>query len=112
MSRRLPRLLLFAYAAAVIAFLVAPILAIVPLSFNGGSFLAYPLDGLSLRWYQEAFGDSSVVSNVTASQANTGRSNAVRGQAALRRQRRTIQIPRPSTGTSQSSTPSGKILML
>lgn len=53
MSRRLPRLLLFAHAAAVIAFLVAPILAIVPLSFNGGSFLAYPLDGLSLRWYEE-----------------------------------------------------------
>jgi putative spermidine/putrescine transport system permease protein len=53
MRRRLPRLLLFAYAAAVIAFLVAPILAIVPLSFNAGSFLAYPLDGFSLRWYEE-----------------------------------------------------------
>lgn len=53
MRRRWPRLLLYGYAGAVIAFLVAPILAIVPLSFNAGSFLAYPLDGLSLRWYEE-----------------------------------------------------------
>lgn len=53
MRQRLPRLLLFAYAGLVIVFLVAPILAIVPLSFNAGSFLTYPLDGLSLRWYEE-----------------------------------------------------------
>jgi putative spermidine/putrescine transport system permease protein len=50
---RWPRWLLIAYATLVIAFLIAPILAIVPLSFNAGSFLAYPLDGLSLRWYAE-----------------------------------------------------------
>jgi len=53
MRRLWPRLLLLAYAALVLAFLVAPILAIVPLSFNAGSFLTYPLDGLSLRWYAE-----------------------------------------------------------
>ena len=33
-------------------FLVGPIVVIVPISFSSGSFLSYPLPGLSLRWYQ------------------------------------------------------------
>ncbi len=52
-SGRWSRRILVAYAVLVLLFLIAPILAIVPLSFNGGSFLTYPLDGLSLRWYAE-----------------------------------------------------------
>jgi putative spermidine/putrescine transport system permease protein len=44
-------------AGLVLAFLVVPILAIVPLSFNEGQFLTYPLRGLSLRWYEEFFTD-------------------------------------------------------
>lgn len=47
------RRILIAYAALVLVFLIVPILAIVPLSFNAGSFLTYPLDGVSLRWYAE-----------------------------------------------------------
>lgn len=43
------------FAVLVCVFLVAPILAIVPLSFSAGSFLYYPLPGLSLRWYQDFF---------------------------------------------------------
>lgn len=43
--------LLYGASALVLFFLMAPILAIVPLSFNGGVFLTYPLQGLSLRWY-------------------------------------------------------------
>ena len=39
----------------VVLFLILPILVIVPLSFNGGSFLVYPLQGLSLRWYEDFF---------------------------------------------------------
>jgi putative spermidine/putrescine transport system permease protein len=39
----------------VLLFLVAPIVAIVPLSFSAGSFLHYPLPGLSLRWYRDFF---------------------------------------------------------
>ena len=38
-----------------LVFLVAPILAIVPLSFSSGSFFYYPLPGFSLRWYQDFF---------------------------------------------------------
>ena len=46
---------LWSAAIAVFAFLVAPILAIVPLSFNSREFLTYPLSGFSLRWYQQFF---------------------------------------------------------
>lgn len=53
---RARRVALYAYCAVVFVFLVAPILAIAPLSFNSGSFLSYPLDGFSLRWYAELFG--------------------------------------------------------
>lgn len=38
---------------AALFFLVAPILAIIPLSFSSGTFLTYPLPGFSLRWYNE-----------------------------------------------------------
>ena len=41
------------YCGAVFAFLVIPVLAVMPLSFNSGAFLTYPLEGLSLRWYEE-----------------------------------------------------------
>ncbi|UDJ85632.1 ABC transporter permease [Erwinia amylovora] len=43
------------YAAAVLLFLIVPVLTIVPLSFNASSFLSYPLSGFSLRWYQTFF---------------------------------------------------------
>jgi putative spermidine/putrescine transport system permease protein len=43
---------LAALTALVLAFLVAPILIIVPLSFSSGSFFYYPLPGFSLRWYE------------------------------------------------------------
>ncbi len=39
----------------VLLFLVLPVLVIVPLSFNSGSFLVYPLQGFSLQWYQDFF---------------------------------------------------------
>ena len=43
-------------APTVLAFLLVPIAAIVPLSFSSGSFLTYPLPGWSLRWYAEVLG--------------------------------------------------------
>ena len=54
----LQRALRFAFyvaCALVFTFLVVPIVAVVPLSFNSGTFLTYPLDGLSLRWYEDFF---------------------------------------------------------
>ncbi|UWU83222.1 ABC transporter permease [Bradyrhizobium yuanmingense] len=40
---------------AVLLFLAAPILTIIPLSFNSVPFFSYPMPGLSLRWYEEFF---------------------------------------------------------
>lgn len=53
-----PRVLLTTYGAAVLCFLAAPILVVIILSFNAGSFLTYPLTGVSLRWYADLFGSS------------------------------------------------------
>jgi putative spermidine/putrescine transport system permease protein len=40
----------------VLFFLVAPIIAIIPLSFSSSSFLTYPLPGFSLEWYDAFLG--------------------------------------------------------
>lgn len=58
LSTRISRLLLYTFSAAVCAFLVLPVVAIVPLSFNSAAFLTYPLAGFSLRWYEELAGSS------------------------------------------------------
>ena len=55
---RVLRPFLSLYSLALLMFLIIPILVIVPLSFNEGSFLSYPLSGLSLRWYREFFNSS------------------------------------------------------
>lgn len=38
--------------ALILIFLITPILVIVPLSFSESSFLVYPIQGFSLRWYE------------------------------------------------------------
>jgi putative spermidine/putrescine transport system permease protein len=55
LPQRLVNFGLAGLTALVLAFLVAPILIIVPLSFSSGSFFYYPLPGFSLRWYQDFF---------------------------------------------------------
>jgi putative spermidine/putrescine transport system permease protein len=42
-----------AFTGLVIAFLVLPVLVIVPLSFTSGTVLTLPTPGWSLRWYQD-----------------------------------------------------------
>jgi len=42
--------------ALVLAFLIIPVLIIVPLSFNSEAFFTFPMPGLSLRWYEDFFG--------------------------------------------------------
>ncbi|MGI8399640.1 ABC transporter permease [Agrobacterium deltaense] len=46
-------LLLYISTGLVVLFMVIPILAILPLSFNGSQFLAYPMRGTSTQWYAE-----------------------------------------------------------
>ncbi len=43
------------FVGFVLLFLVAPILAIMPLSFNSESFFTYPMPGFSLQWYNDFF---------------------------------------------------------
>jgi putative spermidine/putrescine transport system permease protein len=54
-AQRIARYALWTFAGLVLVFLVAPIGVIVPLSFSAGSFLHFPLPGLSLRWYEDFF---------------------------------------------------------
>ena len=53
-----------AACAGVLAFLLLPILVIIPLSFSDSSFLAYPIPGWSLKWYQNLFTSAKVPSTV------------------------------------------------
>jgi len=43
------------FVALVLLFLISPILAIMPLSFNSESFFTYPMPGVSLKWYDDFF---------------------------------------------------------
>ncbi|GEO81247.1 ABC transporter permease [Pararhodospirillum oryzae] len=56
-EERLWRAVLWGSSILVFAFLMVPLLAIIPLSFNGGPFLTYPLQGVSLRWYETVLSD-------------------------------------------------------
>lgn len=49
---RLPRLVQLTFCGSVLAFLVLPILVVIPMSLNPGAFLVLPSGGLSLRWYE------------------------------------------------------------
>lgn len=44
--------------AAIYVFLISPIVLVVLLSFNSGEFLAFPLEGFSLRWFGSLFSNS------------------------------------------------------
>ncbi|WP_199721019.1 ABC transporter permease [Azospirillum cavernae] len=52
-SQRYAWLATVVLSSVIFVFLMAPILAIVPLSFSSGAYLTYPLPGFSLRWYED-----------------------------------------------------------
>ena len=51
-SERIARRAVTAFSAAVLFFLVAPVLAVVPLSFNQSTYFSYPMTGVTLGWYE------------------------------------------------------------
>ena len=51
-NRRASRPLLWAISGAVIAFLCLPALFVIPVSFTAGTFIEFPPQGFSLRWYE------------------------------------------------------------
>jgi putative spermidine/putrescine transport system permease protein len=53
-----PRRILFALIwAAVLLYLILPILIVAPMSFSSARFLSFPPPSLSLRWYREYIGN-------------------------------------------------------
>ena len=46
---------LWVICAMGLLFLVAPILAVIPLAFNAERYFTYPMPGFSLRWYNDFF---------------------------------------------------------
>jgi putative spermidine/putrescine transport system permease protein len=58
MKRTPPRRIIFVLlCAAVLLYLVLPILIVVPMSFSSARFLTFPPPSLSLRWYREYIGN-------------------------------------------------------
>ena len=53
------RVTLIAFCALVLVFLVAPLLVIVPFSFNAEPYFSYPIPDFSMRWYRELFGSAA-----------------------------------------------------
>lgn len=49
------RIVLIVAATMVFFFLIAPIVAIMPLSVNDSEFLTYPMRGFTTRWYEAVF---------------------------------------------------------
>jgi putative spermidine/putrescine transport system permease protein len=55
-ARRGARTLLWAASLLVIGFLALPSLFVIPVSFTAGSFIGFPPQGFSLRWYEVYLG--------------------------------------------------------
>ena len=71
-----------------LAYLLLPILVIMPLSFSDSSFLVYPIPGWSLKWYENLFTSSDWIR--AARNKSRGRlestslpTNRMRGRRAL-----------------------------
>ncbi|MEJ1161943.1 ABC transporter permease [Prosthecomicrobium sp. N25] len=82
---RISSLLLAAVAVLTGIFLIAPILAIVPLGFSDGEFLVYPIRAFSLKWMEAFFASekwSLAVKNSFAIGAASAVIAAVLGTAA------------------------------
>ena len=48
------------YALAYLAFLYAPVLVLPVFSFNNSEFIAFPLSGFTIRWYQGLAADTAM----------------------------------------------------
>ena len=56
-GERVSRMVLVLFVFAVLAFLIAPLFVIVPLSFSNDPFFTFPVPKYSLRWYYDFFGN-------------------------------------------------------
>ncbi len=85
--KALVRIALRLHAGLVLAFLCAPILVVIVLSFNSASFLTLPLDGVSWRWYADLFGSeqwrSALFNSAQVAVATTAIATTLGTMAAL-----------------------------
>lgn len=74
-------------------FLISPLIAIVPLSFNSERYFSYPMPGLSIRWYEEllsspkwirAFENSFLIASGAALLASVSGTAAALGLVRIR----------------------------
>jgi len=56
------RVLTGVYLAAILLFVLAPLLVVAGVSFTGGDYVTFPPQGFSLRWYEAVFNSSVYVS--------------------------------------------------
>jgi putative spermidine/putrescine transport system permease protein len=49
--------LMYGYAALLLAFIILPLLIVIPMSLTSSNALAFPTPGYSLRWYAELWAD-------------------------------------------------------
>jgi len=54
---RVWRVALILICALILLYLIAPIIVIMPLSFNSEPYFTYPMPGLSMKWYADFFQD-------------------------------------------------------
>lgn len=59
MKRSIGSMTISGIGTAVLVFMVMPTFAIVPFAFNSTDYLAFPTEGLSFRWFESYFTDSS-----------------------------------------------------
>lgn len=57
----------WAFTILVLLFLIAPIIAVMPLSFNAEPYFSYPMPGLSLQWYRDFFGNDRWIGSLVLS---------------------------------------------
>jgi len=62
MSAALSRVALGTAVAAILLYLIFPVIVVLAISFSSGNFLSFPPPGLSLRWYRAIAGDPEWVS--------------------------------------------------
>jgi putative spermidine/putrescine transport system permease protein len=55
---------MYVYAAGLLAFMIVPLLIIVPMSLTSGISLTFPTPGYSLRWYRELIDDPRWLSSL------------------------------------------------
>lgn len=75
-TARIPKRILSTFSIFILAFLIIPILIIVPISLNSGAYFTFPPEGYSLRWYAAFWSDTEWLIAL-------GRSFAISGGAAV-----------------------------